>query len=279
MCRSCRCRPSRPGSDFAVIIMGADGTCRCCGHCIIGRRRRRTAWSDSGAVTRAFDTRRTSCRDVPRPTAARAVSSTTVDSFVLHAGRPLEVEGFGRLTVDIAYGGDFYAFVDADPLELALEPGNDAALIDAWRRISKAVAAQIPIVHPERPDITACYQVLFTSRRTTTGDVKQTILCPPGSIDRSPCGTGDQRARCADAYRAARSGLPSRASSRACSAPISPAKPPRRAGGNGVLYVTPRVTGRAFSPAFTSSCFDPADPLPEGFRIGPTPRREPRLPQ
>ena len=43
---------------------------------------------------------------------------------------------------------------------------------------------------PSGPTLPPVYQVLFTSRRATTGDVKQTILCPPGSIDRSPCGTG-----------------------------------------------------------------------------------------
>ena len=48
---------------------------------------------------------------------------------------------------------------------------------------------------------------------------------------------------------------------------------------NGMLYVTPRVTGRAFLTGFHQFVLDPADPLPEGFRIGPTPRREPRLPQ
>jgi proline racemase len=46
-----------------------------------------------------------------------------------------------------------------------------------------------------------------------------------------------------------------------------------------VLYVTPRVTGRAFLTGFHQFVLDPFDPLPEGFRIGPTPRREPRLPQ
>ena len=48
---------------------------------------------------------------------------------------------------------------------------------------------------------------------------------------------------------------------------------------NGVLYVTPRVSGRAFLTGFHQFVLDPVDPLPEGFRIGPTPRREPRLPQ
>ena len=59
------------------------------------------------------------------------VSFDNVDSFLLHRNVPLDVEGFGRLVIDVAYGGDFYAFVNADSLRLALDPANDAALISA----------------------------------------------------------------------------------------------------------------------------------------------------
>src|ERR1700680_5015087 len=50
------------------------------------------------------------------------VSFDNVGSFLLHRNAALDVEGLGHLTVDIAYGGDFYAFVDADALGLALKP-------------------------------------------------------------------------------------------------------------------------------------------------------------
>lgn len=187
------------------------------------------------------------------------------------------MEGLGHLTVDIAYGGDFYTFVDADALGLALEPANDAALIAAWRRISSAVAEQIPTVHPERPDITACYQVLFTSSRVGRGDFKQTILCPPGSIDRSPCGTGTS-ARVAYLHTLGELGLcqPRRFEGVLGTCFTGEAVAATRR--NGVLYVTPRVTGSAYITGFHQFVLDPEDPLPEGFRIGPPPRREPRLP-
>src|SRR5262249_55478734 len=176
-----------------------------------------------------------------------------------------------------AYGGDFYAFVDADRLGLALAPRNDGVLIDAWRRISTAVAAQIPTVHPERRDITACYQVLFTSSRTTTGDAKQTILCPPGSLARSPGGTGTS-AGVALMHTKGELGLAEPRKFEGVLGTYFTGEAVAASRRNGVLYVTPRVTGRAFLTGFHQFVLDPLDPLPEGFRIGPTPPRQPRLP-
>ena len=100
------------------------------------------------------------------------------------------MDGLGKLTVDVAYGGDFYVFVDADELKLELGPHNEAALAATANKIIPAVNAQLKIRHPLRPDINRCYQTLYTSNKTTSGDVKQTIVAPPGGLDRSPCGTG-----------------------------------------------------------------------------------------
>jgi proline racemase len=284
MCSVLLLPAEQPGSDFAVVIMEQDEYVPMCGHCIIGTATTVVATgmvTVEEPVTRVrFDTPAglVVCDVAVADGSVEHVSFDNVDSFLLHAGRPLEVEGFGRITVDIAYGGDFYTFVDADRLGLALEPGNDGALIDAWRRISTAVAAQIPTVHPERPDITACYQVLFTSSRTTTGDVKQTILCPPGSIDRSPCGTGTS-ARVALMHTRGEIALNEKRKFEGVLGTYFSGEAVAAARRNGVLYVRPRVTGRAFLTGFHQFVLDPVDPLPEGFRIGPTPRREPRLPQ
>ena len=60
-----------------------------------------------------------------------------------------------------------------------------------WRRRSSPPStSSSSIRHPKRPDINRCYQTLLTSAATTTGDYRQAIMCPPGSLDRSPCGTG-----------------------------------------------------------------------------------------
>ena len=265
------------GSDFALVIMEQDEYVPMCGHCIIGVATTVVATgmvrAQEPTTTVRFDTPAglVVCDANVKDGAVQSVSFDNVDSFALLQDAPLAVPGLGTLKVDIAFGGDFYAFVDADRLDLALEPYNDAALIAAWRAIAKAVAEQLKIVHPERPDISACYQVLFTSRHATSGDVKQTILCPPGSLDRSPCGTGTS-ARVALMYARGEVGLNEPRRFEGVLGTCFTGEAVRAGRRNGITYVTPRVTGRAYLTGFHQFVLDADDPLPAGFRIGPKPR-------
>jgi proline racemase len=202
------------------------------------------------------------------------VSFRNVESFLLHRAAKVAVEELGGLEVDVAYGGDFYAIVDADPLGLRLAPDNDAALIAAAQRIIPAVNSQLAIRHPERSDISRCYQTLFTSAATTSGDLKQTIVCPPGSLDRSPCGTGTS-ARVAALHARGELALnrPLRFEGVLGTCLIGEAVAAEERAG--VLYVTPKVTGQAWITGFHQFVLDPDDPLPQGFRIGHPPRPAP----
>jgi len=147
-------------------------------------------------------------------------------------------------------------------------------MIAAAARIIPALNRQLVVRHPDRPDINRCYQTLFTSSRTTCGDVAQAIICPPGSLDRSPCGTGTS-ARVALMRTRGELGL-----GQSCrfegplgtcffGCPISEEKR------DGIVYVRPKVTGRAYLTGFHQFVLDPEDPLQRGFRIGPPPREVP----
>jgi proline racemase len=192
----------------------------------------------------------------------------------LYRDAELAVEGLGRLAVDVAYGGDFYVLVDADALQIRLAPDNDAEMIAAARKIIPAVNRQLAIRHPERPDINRCYQTLLTSAATTTGDLKQTIVCPPGSLDRSPCGTGTS-ARLAALYARGEIALhqPLRFEGVLGTCFVGQAVAAEERGGT--LYLRPKVTGRAYLTGFHQFVLDPEDPLPAGFRIGHPPRPAP----
>lgn len=142
------------------------------------------------------------------------------------------------------------------------------------RKLIPAVNQQLSIRHPERPDINRCYQTLLTSARTTAGDYKQTIVCPPGSLDRSPCGTGTS-ARLAALYARGEIALdqPVRFEGvlGTCFTGAAVAAEER----DGISYIRPKVTGRAYLTGFHQFVLDPEDPLPEGFRIGFPPRAAP----
>jgi proline racemase len=280
MCSVLLMPPLADGADFAVIIMEQDEYVPMCGHCIIGTATTLVATGMVPAAEPVTTVRLetpaglVTCTVELRQGRIGAVSFTNVESFLLHRDARIAVDGLGELVVDIAYGGDFYALVDADALGIRLAPDNDAAMIAAARRIIPAVNAQLQIAHPERADINRCYQTLLTSAHTTAGDRKQTLVCPPGALDRSPCGTGTS-ARVAALYARGEIGLdqPLRFEGvlGTCFTGSAVAAEERA----GTLYIRPKVTGRAWITGFHQFVLDPEDPLPEGFRIGFAPRHAP----
>jgi proline racemase len=86
----------------------------------------------------------------------RRVSSVTfrnVPSFVLEAGVPVTLSGGRSLLVDIAFGGAFYAIVDAEAAGLAV----DAVRLPELRRLGTEVKREIErlrqVTHPLDPGL------------------------------------------------------------------------------------------------------------------------------
>ena len=277
MCSVLLLPPDSPEADFAAVIMEQDEYVPMCGHCIIGAA---TTVVAEGMVsirepvtTVRFDTPAglVACDVCLESGNIGSVSFENVESFPLVERAPLDVEGFGRIEIDVAYGGDMYAFVDGDALGLDIGIRNDGALIDAWLRIRAAVAGQVEITHPDDSSIDRCYQVLFTSDRKTVGDYRHTVLVPPGALDRSPCGTGTS-ARVALLYHRGEVGLnePKRFEGPLGTCFIGEAVSAEAR--NGIEFVRPRITGSAYITGYHQFVLDPADPIPEGYRVGPAPR-------
>lgn len=113
------------------------------------------------------------------------VAIQNVPSHRLHAGVTLEVPGLGRVTGDVAWGGNWFFLADEAPCEI--EPGNLARLLDAAGRLRRALpeagltgANNAEIDHVE----------FFEASREPGVDSRSFVLCPGGAFDRSPCGTG-----------------------------------------------------------------------------------------
>jgi proline racemase len=273
MCSVLLLPPASPDAQFAAIIMEQDEYVPMCGHCIIGTATTVVANGMVAAVSPAttvrFDTPAglVTCHVGVENGRIGPVSFENVESFMLLEGASLTVPGYGMLSVDIAYGGDFYAFVDADALGLDIGPNNAAALIAAWSNIRQAVRDQLSVVHPERPDINRCYQVLFYTGGRRKGEYRQTILCPPGSVDRSPCGTGTS-ARVALLYTKGEIGLGEAHRFEGVLGTAFTGEAVKAGKRGNTLFVTPRITGHAHITGYHQFVLEPEDPLPEGYRIG-----------
>ncbi|RYM05022.1 proline racemase [Sporolactobacillus sp. THM7-7] len=188
--------PCHPEADVGVIYIETGGYLPMCGHDTIGFC---TALIECGLVDYQepqtilkLDTPAglvTAYIDVAHGQ-AKAVSFKNVPSF-LYKRTKVNVEGVGAVDVDIAYGGNFYGIISADALHLKLHPSNAREIIETAILIRRKVNQQVEVIHPENPFIRGLTHIEFYTKPThPEANVKNTVVVPPGGIDRSPCGTG-----------------------------------------------------------------------------------------
>lgn len=185
--------PDRSDSHCSVLFIHNSGFSTMCGHGIIALAK---VLLDTGAFETDGDALRI---DTPagqivtysERAEGRVVSTTFINvaSFVTGLDASVEVPGLGRVDFDIAYGGAFYAYVDADSIGLSLD--DPAALIMAGREIKRSVSPMGLAVHPESDDLSFLYGVIFTGPAgSPDSHSRQVCVFADGEIDRSPTGTG-----------------------------------------------------------------------------------------
>ncbi len=119
------------------------------------------------------------------------VTFLNVPSFVLTRDVDVDVPGVGGVKLDVAFGGAFYAYVEAAPLGLALVPENVSAIIGLGMRIKRAVSTAIPLAHPDGdPDLEFLYGTIFIGPAHGDADMREVCVFADGEVDRSPTGTG-----------------------------------------------------------------------------------------
>ncbi|MBL8512404.1 MAG: proline racemase family protein [Betaproteobacteria bacterium] len=185
---------TEPGA-WDVFFLHNEGYSTMCGHAILAL----TRWIvESGTVSSGQDTvlfhvpaGRIEARATWRDGVVAHSAFRNVPSFVLHRDAQVEVPGLGVVRLDVAYGGAFYALVDAAPLGLSLAAGNAGAVIDAGRRIKHAVMGSLPVQHPAEPALSFLYGTIFTSPAHTPGRHSRNVcIFADGEVDRSATGSG-----------------------------------------------------------------------------------------
>jgi proline racemase len=120
------------------------------------------------------------------------VRFTNVPSFVEAAGMAVAVGG-RSLTVDIAFGGAFYAVVDAAAVDCAVEARDLPRLIELGRAIKAAIESAREVVHPLSAHLRDIYGVIFVDGTRRQGDAlrqRNVAVFADGEVDRSPTGSG-----------------------------------------------------------------------------------------
>ncbi len=201
-----------------------------------------------------------------------SVSIDNVPAVALKLDAEIEVEGFGRIKIDIAFGGMIFAIADAAALGFKLEPSEARALADLGEKIRVAARAQVPVVHPEQPDIRGVSIVQFAGPVRREGGrlvARNTCIVSPGRSDRSPTGTGTcARMAVLHARGDLKVGEGLTHESLIDSRFIGTIRGETRVGG--LPAIMPTVEGRAWITGFHQYIVDPTDPWPDGYRLSDT---------
>ncbi len=255
--------PERADSDTGVLFMHNEGYSLMCGHGII-------------AVTKILIERKM----MPGPSITfdapagqikahyhdGSVSFINVPSFVLAAGVPVTI-GARTLRVDVAFGGAFYAVVDAEAAGLAVVPEKLTELRAMGNAISRAVEKAVKVVHPTEPGLNSVYGTIFTGPPDAAGaDLKNVTIFADREVDRSPCGTGT----CAvlavlDAMGLAHQEKPFVHESIVGS--TFSARVSARTTVGDFAAIVPELTGRASITGDHTFVVEPDDLFPKGFRL------------
>jgi len=114
-----------------------------------------------------------------------------VPSFVLILNETVDVPGLGRVSYDIAFGGAFYAFVQAEEVGVRCSPEDFRALIEKGMAIKRSIMASRPIPHPFEEDLSFLYGTIFIGPPQAEGAHSRNVcIFAEGEVDRSPTGTG-----------------------------------------------------------------------------------------
>ena len=264
--------PLREDADWGVLFIEVSGLLPMCGHGTIGVA---TVLVETGMVevsepvtTIRLDTPAglVEARVAVEGGRARAVTLRNVPAYVDALDRTVEVPGYGQLTYDMAFGGNFYALLPAASVGLAVGPTNADAFVAAGLAIMAAIDATARPVHVEDPRISGCHHVVLHEPGRDGADARAATSIHPGWLDRSPCGTGTS-ARLATLHARGELALgedfvnasiiDTRFTGRLVAETTVGGRP----------AVVPEITGRAWITGTGQYGLDPEDPFPAGFAL------------
>jgi proline racemase len=261
--------PTRPDADWGVLFIEVSGCLPMCGHGTIGVA---TVLVETGMV--AVTEPETVVRlDTPAGLVesrvavsdgrAEAVTIRNVAAFLHARDQVAQVDGLGEVRYDWAFGGNFYALVDAASVGLEVDPARAAQLIDAGARIREAVREP---VHPVDERIAGCHHVVFHAPGRDGAHARNATSIHPGWLDRSPCGTGTC-ARMASLHARGELAIGAEFVNESIIGTRFVGRLVDEVEVGGVRAVVPEVTGRAWITAMGQYLLDERDPFPAGFTL------------
>jgi trans-L-3-hydroxyproline dehydratase len=264
--------PVSPEADYGVLFLTNEGYSTMCGHGIIALT---TALLETGAfpmqspeTTITFDTpagliRARACVDSER---VSSVSFVNVPAFQFSKNLELDLS-VGKITVDIAFGGAFYALVDANAIGTAVRKERTDELIALGMEVKRAVEGKLDVVHPFESELRGIYGTIISDDPATEGgDGRNVTIFAESEVDRSACGTGTS-AKLANFYANGRIGLGESFVHESIIDTIMTGKILSETAVGELPAVITEISGRGYITGFHTFVVDPEDPTKQGFLV------------
>jgi proline racemase len=211
---------------------------------------------------------------------ARSITFENVPAYAARLDVPVEVPGVGSVTVDVAWGGMFYALTDAAALGLRLTPDEGREIVRLGEMVKAAAREQIPVSHPQMPELTGISIIELTAPPTVPGaHARNTVVVSSGTLDwsrpesftgvldRSPCGTGTC-ARMAVLHARGELAIGQDFVHEGILGTTWTGRLLRTTQVGDRIAVVPELTGSAWITGRVAFEVDPDDPFPDGFTVG-----------
>ncbi len=188
--------PTRDDADIAFLFIETSGCLPMCGHGTIGTvtmalERGLVTPREEGVLRIDTPAGLVTARYTRNGDYVDNVRITNIASYLHATGLTAEIEELGEITVDVAYGGNFYAIVDPQQnfTDIANTQPSD---IQRWSpKLRAALNAKYEFIHPENPAISGLSHILWTGAPTKPeAHARNAVFYGDKAIDRSPCGTG-----------------------------------------------------------------------------------------
>lgn len=188
--------PCSEDADASILFIETSGCLPMCGHGTIGAL---TLALENGVITPAD--RQYVKLDAPagrveaeidwQGDRVAGVRIRNVASYLAVTGLMLDIPGWQPVTVDIAYGGNYYAIIEPQPGYADLDEVSVADILRLSPLVRAAANAAVTLSHPDDPRVAGVSHALWTGRpRDPKAHARNAVFYGERAIDRSPCGTG-----------------------------------------------------------------------------------------
>lgn len=188
--------PCSEDADASILFIETSGCLPMCGHGTIGAL---TLALENGVITPAD--RQYVKLDAPAGRVEAeidwqgdrvvGVRIRNVASYLAITGLMLDIPGWQPVTVDIAYGGNYYAIIEPQPGYADLDEVSVADILRLSPLVRAAANAAVTLSHPDDPRVAGVSHALWTGRsRDPKAHARNAVFYGERAIDRSPCGTG-----------------------------------------------------------------------------------------